>query len=561
MKKTSIIFVAGAAVLFLACGRNVENAADGAVISVGERHIYPENISESFERYRGDTLSVNIFRDNIVARELFIAHAVDLGLDNDREVVRLVHERSREILQAEWLAYWLDKVEMSDNEVRDFWEKMGTGISYTCFYHEDSLFMDSVFSMVKAGEDLSDLVVEFAVDDIVRQTRGQINISDKNFSNAQDHEYLISAEAGDIIDPFPVTTGWRMLQIDSVWTYETEPFETDSQRIASMLLARNREARKIFLEDSLKTARNVHADSEVIRLIAENADARGIMFGVFQPEEESLIAVSWDGGSRTLFSMTENIQGLPDYFPRDTDNIRWLTDYARRLALFDIEMDEAIRLGLDTIPDVAHMLEAKLWEAVLDKYYEVVISTRIVSDSATLNNVYLDIRDDLPINESRVFHVLFLENNEKLNTAEAMMASGDDILAAVDQFELFPPILAEGEETITRPLESMMVPEGDRETLFSLIQGEEAIVTLSDSTALWFRLDEINEERIPSFDDIRDRVISEAEQRMETETIEVLVDSLSVVYHPYIDEEYFRGFYIPAEEDSVTSTESPTEVI
>ncbi len=559
MSKIVTLIFAGSVLLFSSCGQGMADGTDGAVISVGERTVFPENVGESFERYRGDTLSVDIFKENIIARELFIAHAIDLGLDNDREVVRITHERAREILQAQWLSHSLDQVELEPEEALHFWETMGNGISYTCFYHPDSLLMDSLLAVVEDGGSLSDLAAEIGMDAMLRQTRGNISIVDVNYSNTMDHDYLISARAGDIIPPFPVTLGWRMLRIDSTWTYTPDSFESDSQRITSMLLARTREARKIFLEDSLKTVYNVQVYLDVVNLMAENADADHMMFGTFQPEEEDLLAVTWDGGSRTLFSVTENIMGLPGHLPRQTDNVQWLEDYARRLALFDIQMEEAIKMGLDTFPDVGRRLDAKHWEAVLDKYYEVEISVRILFDSAMINEVYMDIREDYPIEESRIFHVLFLADAERIEIAEAMMLSGDDLLASMDQFEIFPPILAQDQETITIPLTAAMIPENDRETLFNLLSGEEAIVVLSDSTAIWLRLDSINEERIPALEDIRGRVVSETEQRLETQAIEALVDSLSGVYHLYVDEEYFEGFYTPAEVDSVGL--STTEVI
>jgi len=235
--------------------------------------------------------------------------------------VRLTHERYREILQGEWISVVLDQVELSDEAVRDFWEKMGTGVSYTCFYHEDSLLVDSVLAMVRAGEHLSRFTAELGMDDVIRQTNGRITLDERCFCNVMDFEHLIAAEAGDIIDPFPVPLGWRMLQIDSIWTYTTEPFESDSQRIASMLLARSRESRKIFLEDSLKTAYNVQVNLDVLNLIAANADDQGVMFGIFQPEEENLVVVSWNGGSRTLFSVTEKTFWVfQDTFP-DTQMI------------------------------------------------------------------------------------------------------------------------------------------------------------------------------------------------------------------------------------------------
>jgi hypothetical protein len=327
-----------------------------------------------------------------------------------------------------------------------------------------------------------------------------------------------------------------------------------------MLLSRLREQRKQFVEDSLVTAYHVQVNTDALSIMAEHADSLGMVFSAFLPEQEEMDVVSWDGGSRNLFSFSNNMMGLPSYIPRSADNTQWLGQYAEMLALYDIEMTEAIMLGLDTLPEMARQLNAKRWENVLDKYYETVISPKIHVDSIDLNQVYEEIKEDNPVPESRVFNVLFLADTGRIEAARAMMASGDDVLAAMDRFEEFPPILADGEETLTVPLSASMIPENDREVLWSLESGEEAVVLLSDSSALWLRLDSVNEEHIPSFDEIRDRVTVLAKQQAETSVIEALVDSLSEEYHPHVDEEYFRGFYIPVEEDSTSGAESSMEV-
>jgi hypothetical protein len=549
-----------AALVFSACGTSPRPGAAGAVITVGDRSVFADNVTESFERFRGDTLSINVLKDNILARELFIAHAIELGFRDDREVQRLIHERTREILQTEWTAFVTGQVESDTSAVREFWQLMGTGVAYTCFYHNDSLVMDSVLALTRGGTDLSVFSMELGMDEILKQSRGLIVTEDIQFANTSDVEHLRGASVGDLIGPYPVPAGFRLIQIDSIWTYTPASFETESPRISAMLLARDRESRKQFLEDSLKTAYNVQTDMDVINLMCENADERGAMFGAFQPEQEELIAVTWNGGSRTLFSVAENITGLPGFLPRSTDDALWLSDYAKRLALFDIEMAEAILFGLDTIPETARRIEAKEWETVLDKYYEMVIVPRITPDSILCQEIYLAIRNDNPVLESRVYDVLFLENNDRIQAAEAMMASGEDVLAAREQFAFFPPILAEGEETTTVPLTRSMIPENDTDALFNLEPGAEVIVALSDSTALWFRLAGINEEHIPSFEEVRNLVMNEANQQMETAAIEALVDSLSEVYHPYVDEAFFEGFYVPAPSDS-TNTGSAQEVI
>lgn len=549
-------------VVLSACGTtSYPEGTDGSVISVEDRSVFPESIGDSFERFRGDTTSVDIFKENIIARELFIVDAIATGLEEDREVQRLTHERTREILQAQWLDYSLGQVELSLEEVVDFWETMGTGVQYTCFYHSDSLIMDSVLSMVQDGRHLSEFAASLAVDQMLAQSRGHITLDDRNFANVMDLDYLSEAEPGDIITPFPVTMGWRMLQIDSMWTYEVAPFAEDSSRIHSMLLSREREDTKKFLEDSLKTAYNVQVDMEAIEMIAENASENGSSFGIFGIDKEDIIVVSWDGGERSIYSVTNNILGLPGYYPRSTDNVKWLEDYAVRLAMFDIEMQEAQILGLDTIPEVAYQINSKRWENLLDKYYEVVIAPRINPDSVLINDVYLELREEMPIPENRTFHVLFLASTEKIAEAEAMMVAEVDVLAEMDQFEIFPPILLEGEQTLSIPLSKSQIPPDNQEELFNLALGDEAIISLSDSTSLWLKLENIEEERIPTYEDIRDRVIAEANQRVETATIETLVDSLSNEYHVYVNEEYFQQFYVPAEPDSASVIEGAEEVI
>ncbi len=65
--------------------------------------------------------------------------------------------------------------------------------------------------------------------------------------------------------------------------------------------------------------------------------------------------------------------------------------------MFDIEMQEAIELGLDTNPEIAKILNTKRWEIVLDMYFVKVISPGIDVDSgifsSTLTGSYISADD------------------------------------------------------------------------------------------------------------------------------------------------------------------------
>jgi len=542
----------------LSCGSEPVPGEPGAVITVQDRSVLADEVADNFELHRGDTTSVNVLRDNILARELFLAHARELGYEADREVQRLVHERRREILQSAWLSYELDRETLPQGTVMDFWNGLGTGVRYTGLSLSDSLLMDSIADLVVGGEDLSLLAEEFGMDNITRTTRGNIQITDVLYANLLDLDYLADPVPGDVIGPYPVPIGYRILRVDSVWTYEPESFQADSQRIESMLLSRQREIRKQFVEDSLKVASNVTVNMEIMELIAERGD--GYTFVPFTDEELDMTAVSWDGGTRDVFSVTRNISNLPGYLPRQTDNPQWLAEYAERLAMFDIEMELALQAGLDTVASTARQLEVKELETLLDHYYENRIAPSLQPDSALLNEVYLEIRENNPVHESRVYLVLFLSSIDKVAAARGIMESGGDMIDNSDNFEIFPPILADGEEFTTVPITRAMVPEADRDILFGMETGEETLVALNDTTSLWFRLVSVNPEHIPEFSEIRDRVLNLAEQRLETEVIGGLVDSLEAVYHPYVDYGFFEEFYVPAETDTV-STEGETQEV
>ncbi len=233
------------------------------------------------------------------------------------------------------------------------------------------------------------------------------------------------------------------------------------------------------------------------------------------------------------------------YLPRNTASYQWTRDYAEQLALYDVEMQEAEKLGLDTLEVNATRIRRKEMETVLDHYYDLVIEPRIEVDSVLINQVYTEIREDFPVPESRVFNVLYLPDQSSIDTAEAMLESGENILEAADRFETFPPILEEGESYRTVPLQRSMVPEDVREILFALTPGEETIVPLNETSGLWFSLLSIDPEHIPELGEIRDRVLSVAGQHRETQVIEGLVDSLKAVYHPFVDEDFFRNTLFP----------------
>ncbi|MFO7626047.1 MAG: hypothetical protein R6V62_02155 [Candidatus Fermentibacteraceae bacterium] len=543
--------------LFCACGQTVP---EGAVMVVGERVLYPEDVMSTMQRVAGDTAAVRVMADNILARELFLQHAHDLGLDSIPGNQRVLYERRREILQNAYIGVLNSRITLDSAAFQAFRDSLPIMVEYSAFYSADSATIDLFMSRLEQGEDFNILVSELSIDAFVRETGGRTGPVPLVRTSREDYAVLRNLSPGEVGTPYLFRPGWRILKMDDLRMVETDAPALHDDELEMVFLSLSRESLRHRTQDSLASAVNLEINLEACSLLASRATSAGGDHEPYTPEEESIEAITWNGGSRSVVSLANNIIDLPGAIPRDARDPSWVANYAFWIGLYDVQTMVATSMGLDTLPQYASQIRRRQAEALLDMYYTEVLDSRIVMDEELLEQHYLAVSDTMTVPEARTFVHTAAQGDLQVQILNDLYHDGADPSQSAEMLTFIPQLSASQGSALTRPMDISEFPEAYRERVMELEPGEALICSLEAGFHVYFRLEEIIPAHRPLLEEIRSMLEPRVMAEVEIVVIAALVDSLKEVYHPYIDEEFFHSFNTPADSTAeASSTEERQE--
>ncbi|MCK4806268.1 MAG: hypothetical protein KAT09_01405 [Candidatus Aegiribacteria sp.] len=512
---------------------------DSVVLTVGDRNFTGSVLAPILERLNGDSLMVNMKLEALINRMLILQNAHDRGYDSTREMALYFYEREREKLQNDWLVWILDqKVELPPDTVEEYYSQMGTMLVYRAITVKDRAHCDSLRQLVINGENMGDLAEEYSINTREAINRGVLGPVDMMEAFPGDYMLLRGLETGELSSLDSSYSGWRFLRIDSTYQDTIPPFAEIKDIIASRILGRLKMAYKDELFDSLRTVNNLQITEGIPELIASHFLENSQDYEPFTSEQENMVAYSFTGGRRTIYSLAENIRNLPPIGYNDPDDPDWIREYSWLLGLYDIMSMEAKQLGMDTLPDNVSYMDQRFSNQVLDVYYAEVIEPRLIPTEEKLLEIYEAEKDSLIIQEERVFKTISAVGEGQLDLFNRVMESGGDPFSMIEELTAVQSILAPGESIITRPMTVSDIPPPWNEMLFNAEMHESVTCSVSAEQLLLFELTEIRPEHIATFDESQDQLLAIFRSMEEEEVISGLVDSLRSVYHIEIN----RGF-------------------
>jgi hypothetical protein len=540
--KLVALLIITTAIALTSCGSDPAGEPPAAVIA-GDT-ISREEMTLMLERYQGDSVSVQTVLNNVINSRLVMADAMSRGLADTPEMERFRYEREREQLQNAWMTWYLDiMVTIDPDTVREFYSQLGTQVIYTIMNVRDSSLCDSLRGLTLAGQDLGSLVVRFSTIPWDRQMVGLVGPVDLMRVSDGDRQLLTGLVQGDVspIDSFP--SGWRFLKVDSMYQDSVQSFEELEPAIASYIRSHEMETYKRFMEDSLREANHLTIGQGIPELVVLHALDNAGNHEPYTPEEESMPAYTFDGGSRSLISLVENIRNLPSAMPRSPMDTEWVEGYCSILGLYDIMALEGRRMGMDTLPEVVSIVERSCSSHLLDNYYALVIAPRLTPAEEELHELYELNEDMFIIPESRTFQAVSAFGAGEMELLESLISSGADPFSRFDDFSMMEGLMAPGDSILTIPLTLDAIPSPWDTLLFTALEGETVLCTLSTDRVGVFRVAEISPERLASFDEAHEQLVQLVTGEKEEEVLQVLVDSLRSAYHYEVDLDFIRGFF------------------
>lgn len=543
--------------LFCACGPSVP---EGAVMVVGERVLYPEDVTPTMQRVAGDTTAVRVMVDNILARELFLQHAHDQGLDSIPENHRVLYERRREILQNAYIGVVNSTITLDSAAFLAFKDSLPLMVEYSAFYSADSATIELFMSRLEQGEDFNSLVTQLSTDAFVQETGGRTGPVSLVRASREDYAVLRNLSPGEAAAPYLFRPGWRILKMDDLRRVESDSPSLHDDELEMVFLSLCRESLRHRTQDSLASAVNLEINLEACSLLASRTTSARGDHDPFTPEEESIEAITWNGGNRSLASLAANIIELPGAIPRDARDPSWVANYAFWIGLYDVQAMVATSMGLDTLPENAALIRRRQAEALLDMYYIAFLESRMVMDEDLLQQHYLAVSDTMTVPEKRAFIHTAAQGDQQVQLLNDLFQNGSDPSQNSEMLTFIPQLSASEGSALTRPMDVSEFPEAYRERVMQLEPGEAMICSLEAGFHVYFRLEEIIPSHRPLLEEIRSTLEPQVMAEVEVAVIAALVDSLKEVYHPYIDEEFFHSFNTPADSTAeASSTEERRE--
>ena len=509
---------------------------DRAVLTVGDKIFDGATLAPVLNRLNGDSLLVHLKIESLINRSLIMQDARERGFDSTPEMELSFDVWESEKLQNIWLIQILDqRVQLPPDTIDQYYSQMGTMMIYSEIVVTDSVQCDSLRQLVQGGVNMGDLAEEFSIIPYGATSRGVYGPVDMMEVYYEDYDLFQSLEIGELSSVDVSSYGWRFLRIDSTYMDTIPPLDDLRDVIASKIVGRLKLAYKEVLFDSLRTANNLQVIEGVPELISSHFSPEYRDYEPFTSEQENMVAYTFTGGTRTLYSLVDNIRKLPLMTSSVPDDPEWIREHALVLGLNDIMAMEAMKLGMDTLPEVVTYMEQRFGNHVLDYYYTEVIEPRLIPTEDELLEVYEAERDSFIVPEGRVFNTIGASGEEQLDLLEQVLESGDDPFSMIEEFTPVTSILAPGESTVTRSMTASEIPPPWSEVLFTAEMNVTFACSVEAERVLVFELTEISPERIATYSESQDRVLTIFRAFKEEEVISGLVDSLSSVYHIEVD--------------------------
>ena len=316
MKKGFIILILAfvvSSIVFIGC----ETESGDAIAKVGKYTITVDELDEAVapiasrwksaqEELEGKKSAL----ENLINKKLMVLGAYKEGFDADSSVLaRVDGEKDRRLLMALWKTQIENKVNVTDAEIKELYDKRGIEYSASHILVTDSSLAFDLHKQLVEGADFAELAKENSEDPGSGSRGGDLGWFTTGRMVKPFEDAILTLEDGELSQPIQTRYGWHIIKRTGTRERDQEPLEIIGKNLRQTLEREKQQELSIeFVENSFTDA-NFKVNPEAIALIAEKAETaagtteEGMPTGpTFTAEEKEMNVASWDGGSWNIAS-------------------------------------------------------------------------------------------------------------------------------------------------------------------------------------------------------------------------------------------------------------------
>lgn len=543
------------------------------LITVGD---YEDAYARVKKEFLPDTMDVDgkkEFLMTMVNRDLMAVKADELGYDKDPSIAQGMEAFRRMTTQVAFLKREIGVIEVSDADVKAYYDKMGTSVSFkrlVCDREEQAM---EAYQALKDGQDFTSAIMQYSKAEDAKD--GGTVITAPFGQLLPDLEGpVFDLPVGGFTEPILTLQGWVIIQvikIDKNPKQEAE-FEDIKERLRTQIynqresVAVNNYTEKLrdqygvtWNYDSLELIYNALPPDRSIDL-APPRDQEVYPILYFEADDLDKPVVSYPGRTITIKDFSDLYDRASFYNrPRREMRVGGIRGFLTLNVMNEISTDAVAKSDIESDPEVKDLLETKRDELMVSLMYEDLVNKKTVVTYDRMLQFYEDNKDGMRQAERRKFGVVVVGDVETAHKAQAELVEGRPVAAVASTYSL------DG-ETLENHGSTDLIIRGQRPDLdqvgFAMTEvGQVSTPFQVPSGWMILKLMEIAPERVFTFEEARESVEGALRERDNEKVLKDLLKKWSEEYKVVIYEDNLKKVKLPERiEDQMKEHKGKKEV-
>jgi len=261
-------------VLLLGCASK-EDVADKVVLKAGSLTFTMHDLDIHLSRFNYKNPDDEFFKKKDFLEQhlnkLLIAEAgLEIGLGDSVEVDSA--QVARILFEIVYKREVTDRLEITDRDVRKYWEKYGGEIHAFQILVNTEELADSLYDILHDNAELfSDLAAEFSVDSLTNFKGGDIGYVQVGQMLDEFQEAAFQLKQNEVSKPVHTAYGWHIIKVTDRRNHTEEDFEKEKGRYRGMYSYSQREKIQKELSKKLKDMLNYKYYDETLQMLIDKA--------------------------------------------------------------------------------------------------------------------------------------------------------------------------------------------------------------------------------------------------------------------------------------------------
>lgn len=409
------------------------------------------NLGQTFGSFDEEYAAKRAALDSLIEYKILVKGAYEAGLANDAEIEKMIRARRSNFLFDELYRMEVaERVEVSDAEVRDFYERLKVERQLSHIVVATKEQADSIILALNQGGDFESIARSISLDQSSAVRGGDIGTLTWGANIVPEFRDAAFAlkNRGDLSAPVKTQFGYHIIKLIDERAAQVESFESLANTIRQILHERKAgEVEGAFVRE-LEQKAGVQVNPEATHMLMEALDiyypkvlggaARPDNFfpqlDLLKPFEQQMVLASFSGGEMTVEAYMNAIGNVNEAYRPRFDDTAALRQTIFRLRMNDILEYEADQRKVAERPEFEKRVTAFREGLMVDKFIRQIVGGKITATEDEVYQYYNEHGEEFatPL-ELRVLEIQ-VDSSAQAAAVLQRLHSGEDFAALAAQF-------------------------------------------------------------------------------------------------------------------------------